>query len=240
MTRRRVVALKHSATAQDEYDLLMKFDHPGVIRPIGLRQGCLVLPYFPERSADGIAGFCTEKEVWKFLRDVSESLRYLHEMGYVHGDLTPANILISKDRYVICDFDRQDDKVSLAYTPPEWDKKGRHVTSKSDIWSLGASAFNLLMGVCIFSGRGGKEQTEKTPVPSLRTDRFSEALSSLIKECLSCHPEDRPDADDIINIAKEQLEKGFDASRHGNRKVRTEPATVKDIYWPEEMNGIEK
>lgn len=239
MTQRRVVVLKYSETAQDEYEMLMKFDHPGIIKPLESRQGCLVLPYFPERSADGIAGYCSEKEVWRFLRDVADSLRYLHGLGYIHGDITPANVLISKDRYVLCDFDRQDDKVSLAYTPPEWDKKSCNMTGKSDIWSLGASAFYLLMGTCVFSGRGGKEQKEKTPVPSLRTDRFSEVLSVLIKKCLSFNPEDRPEAEEIIKIAEKQLAAEAAARRRPAAKARKEEAKARDIFWPEEMTGIE-
>ena len=95
------------------------------------------------------------------------------------------------------------------------------------------------MGTCVFSGRGGKEQKEKTPVPSLRTDRFSEVLSVLMKKCLSFNPEDRPEAEEIIKIAEKQLAAEAAARRRPAAKARKEEAKARDIFWPEEMTGIE-
>lgn len=235
MAQRKIVVMKQSSFAQEEYETLMQFDHPGIIRPVGVKQNCIVLPYFPERSADGIAGYCSEKEAWKFLHDVADSLRYLHGLGYIHGDLTSANILISKERYVICDFDRQDDRVSLAYTPPEWNNGRESLTEKSDIWSLGAAAYYLLMGACVFGGRGGKEQKKNTPVPSLRTDRFSKTLSVLIKRCLSFNPEERPGTEEIIKTAERQIAAGAVLKRKPVKRANKEASTAKDKFWPEEM-----
>lgn len=232
--RRETVTLKYSQTPEREYDMLCMFDSPRIICPLELREDCIALPYFPERSADGLAGYCTEKEAWRFLRDVSEGLVHMHGRGFIHKDLTTANVLIGKDGYVICDFDREEDRMSFSFTPPEWDRTEKHMTEKSDIWSLGACTFHLLMGVCIFSGRGGKGQKKDTPVPSLRTDMYSPSLSELVRRCLHYNPAERPSAEEIIETTARQLSEGC-FNIHKKIKKDLLPDSSKDSFWPEDM-----
>ena len=225
--------LKKTKTAAKEYDLLCSFDSPRIIRPKGVREDCLVLPYYKERAADGIAGYCTEREAWRFLHDVSEGLAYIHSKGLIHMDIKPSNILIDRNGYVITDFDMEYDEDSHAFNPPEWDKNRRNLSKKSDIWSLGASAFNLIMGVKIFNGYGGRAQQKETPVPSLRSDRYSHELISLLNRCLDWNPDKRPDAEEIVATADRMLMK--------KSRVKEKPITLGkechpyDKVWPEDI-----
>lgn len=226
--------LKETKTARKEYDLLISLDSPRIIRPVGIKGDCLVMPYYKERAADGIAGYCSEKEVWRFLHDVSEGLAYLHSKGIIHSDIKPSNILIDKGGYIITDFDLGDDEDSHAFNPPEWDRTRKRITTKSDIWSLGASAFNLIMGVKIFNGHGGKAQQKETPVPSLRSDRYSTALASLLNRCLDWNPENRPDAEEISKIAENMLQKEWSAKH--KKEHQTKAGFNYDETWPEDIS----
>ena len=52
-------------------------------------------------------GKMEEKSIWKFIKDVSSGLAYLHSLNppIIHQDIKPDNILISKDGdYLITDF----------------------------------------------------------------------------------------------------------------------------------------
>ena len=229
---RRTVMIKHSAQAEQEYTLLRKLDSPRIIRPIKFTEDGLILPFYPQRAADGLAGYCSEREAWRFIRDVSEGLAYLHGKDIIHKDIKPSNILIGDDGYVISDFDMDIDPTSHAFTPPEWDSKRTGITEKSDIWSLGASVFTLINGSYLFSGRGGSAQTEKTAIPALPA-RFSRELSDTIRQCLSYNPSERPSAEDLNRLGKKMAEVSME-KKVEIRKTADHTGVHEDI-WPEAM-----
>lgn len=229
------VVLKHSESAAKEYALLKTLDNERIIKPIELRGNCVVFPEYPERAADGIAGYCTEREVWRFIKDVAEGLDYIHSKGITHGDIKPSNILISDDGYIINDFDMEGDMVSYAFTPPEWSKSKNALIAESDVWSLGASAFNLINGSFVFNGRGAVMQKENTKIPSLRRDVYSEELSDIIGKCLSYNPQDRPSTKELIVMAKRMLEKSYIKEHKINTFKNNNPTNIHEDIWPEKM-----
>jgi len=234
-SKRGNVVLKRSSDARKEYEILSSLDSPRIVKPSGLDADGLLLPEYVEKAADGIAGYCSEKEAWRFIRDVSEGLAYLHGKGLVHHDIKPSNILIGPDGYVISDFDNEGDETSYAFTPPEWTADRKNMTSASDIWSLGASVFNLLNGSYIFSGKGGTVQKRETLIPRL-SYRYSTEMSDVIFRCLSFEPADRPSAEELLRISRDMA---------GKKKVRPSgknPLACTDKYehvhealWPEQM-----
>lgn len=232
--RMRVVE-KHSASAAKEYAMLANLDSDRIIKPIELRGDCIVFPEYPERAANGIAGYCTEKEVWHFIRDVAEGLEYIHNKGIIHGDIKPSNVLIADEGYIINDFDMEGDLTSFAFTPPEWSRNGENINAKSDIWSLGASVFNLINGTYIFNGRGAMLQKENTKIPSLRNDKYSEILSETISKCMSFNSQDRPSPKELIELS-ERMMKADDVKKPKINISKTNISTyIHDEIWPEKM-----
>lgn len=229
---RRAVIIKHSPEADREYTLLCSLDSPRIIKPVKLTDDGLILPFYPQRAADGIAGYCSEQEAWRFIRDVSEGLAYMHERSIIHQDIKPSNILIGDDGYIISDFDMSADKNSHAFTPPEWDSNRLKITEKSDIWSLGASVFTLINGSYLFSGRGGSAQTEKTAIPSLPA-KFSRELSDTIRQCLSFDPLQRLTAEELHKIAKKKAE--ISIKKTMMTRKTTDRVGVHEDIWPETM-----
>ena len=92
------------------------------------------------------------------LRQVLRGLETLHEMGFVHSDVKPANIMIDRLGYVkLIDYGRAmlvDEKITLllgtpVYMAPEIHAE-RVARSRSDIYSLGLVGLEMLRGERLF------------------------------------------------------------------------------------------
>ena len=103
----------------------------------------------------------SEREALGYIRQVCAALAYVHSKGRLHLDIKPGNIMIDRSGHaILIDFgvSKQYDVESgenhstlLGYTPgyssPE-QKSGqmKHFSPASDIYSLGATLYNLLTG----------------------------------------------------------------------------------------------
>jgi serine/threonine protein kinase len=109
------------------------------------------------------------RRVLKILEQVASALDYAHREGVIHRDIKPANILIGADDVVsIVDFgvaalidSFQRDKVGEAETPivgspgymsPE-QIRNESLDARSDLFSLGVVAFEMLFGTRPFPGK---------------------------------------------------------------------------------------
>ncbi|OGV43308.1 MAG: hypothetical protein A2X46_06635 [Lentisphaerae bacterium GWF2_57_35] len=88
------------------------------------------------------------------MRQVLRGLETLHEMGFIHSDIKPANIMIDRLGYVkLVDYGRAvtiNEKVSIlmgtpAYMAPEMHQRGAHLI-QSDFYSLGLVGLEMLRG----------------------------------------------------------------------------------------------
>lgn len=148
------------------------------------------------------------------VRQLAAGLQAAHEVGVVHRDLKPGNVMLVPDgdglRAVITDFgvawagarsrstgDGTDRIVgSPAYMSPEQVEGGR-ISPASDIFALGVLLYELVTGVLPFQRATSEEVTRvqhtSTPVPP---SRLVAALSSrwnrTILSCLRSDPARRP------------------------------------------------
>ena len=92
------------------------------------------------------------------LRQVLRGLETLHEMGFIHSDVKPANIMIDRLGYVkLIDYGRAmvvDEKITIllgtpVYMAPEVHKE-RVARSYSDLYSLGLVGLEMLRGERLF------------------------------------------------------------------------------------------
>jgi len=102
------------------------------------------------------------------LRQVLRGLETLHEMGFIHSDVKPANIMIDRLGYVkLIDYGRAmlaDEKITIllgtpVYMAPEAHEE-RVARTYSDIYSLGLVGLEMLRGERLFPPEDPKSEAE--------------------------------------------------------------------------------
>lgn len=182
----------------------------------------LIMPYCPEGSVSSKIGQMDEKSLWMFVRDVASGLAYLHSQQppIIHQDIKPDNILISRTGdYLITDFGisrqvrntlrRSARSASVAGAPaymgPERYSSNPMPVKASDIWSLGATIYELATGDLPFCGMGGVMQKNGADITEL-PGHYSEAFKALVYSCLALETWDRPSARQLADEAIRQLQ----------------------------------
>ena len=134
----------------------------------------------------------------------------LHQAGSIHRDIKPANIMLTAApmRAVIMDFGLvrdvqvEDDLRTLAGTPayiaPELveGKPGANRSKLTDVYSLGATFYEIVTGSIPFGGDSWVEILQKhiteIPVfPSTRRPGIPEAIDDVIMRAMSKEPHER-------------------------------------------------
>lgn len=212
-------------TFKKEYKTVYNCHHANLLKPTGFSiiddsVPYLVMPFCERGSIESQIGKITQTdELWKLIYDTASGLAYLHSCipPIIHQDIKPANILIdSNNNYCITDFgisvksgkyseDYVDDENSgtIIYMPPERFKEGYEPSEKSDIWSLGATIYELVTGDVPFGDEGGVNQCNGRGVPEIKAN-IPKKIKSLIYSCLDANPDKRPTAEEIAEIARKK------------------------------------
>ncbi|MBQ7697758.1 MAG: protein kinase [Paludibacteraceae bacterium] len=176
----------------------------------------LIMPFCEQGSCLKKVGKMKEDELWQLIHDVASGLAYLHDQDIIHQDIKPDNILIdSKGNYVITDFGisvqtrstlRKSMNVAnasgtTAYMAPERFSAEPTPVKASDIWSLGATVYELLTGRTPFGEIGGGLQKGGADLPTIHAE-LSPTLRQVITLMLAPEPWDRPSAKVLMNWAE--------------------------------------
>jgi serine/threonine protein kinase len=155
-------------------------------------------------------------EIGRFLRfatGISAALRQLHERGLIHKDIKPANVLadFATGRVWLTGFgiashlprERQSPEPpelvagTLAYMAPEQTgRMNRSIDSRSDLYALGVTLYQMLTGSLPFTAADPMEWVHchiaRKPVPpSERLETVPAAVSALILKLLAKTAEER-------------------------------------------------
>lgn len=182
-----------------ETRLSLQLTHPNIVRIYGFVQEQHVAGISMElveggtlaalKSANEARAFRTE-ELKPMMRPLFEALQYAHEVvEVVHRDLKPANLMVdSKGLLRIADFGissslndtrtRDTAQVSgtIAYMSPE-QIAGRPASVTDDVYSLGATLFDLLAGKPPFYQGNVIGQVVSVDPPSIQDRRMELGIS---------------------------------------------------------------
>lgn len=196
---------------EKEFTTVYNMRHSNLLPPTGYDifqgQPYLVMQYCENGSCNSMVGRMEEEDIIKLLHDVSAGLEYLHDHNIIHQDIKPDNILLDDNcNYMVTDFgisvvseNSAADTTAAsggtrAYMGPE--RFSGHTVAASDMWSLGATAVEMLTGDPPFGEHGGVLQAEGEAMPEL-PEKLQPEVKSMITACLEADPNKRIKANEI-------------------------------------------
>ena len=166
------------------------------------------------KRMNGMDGGLNEHKIWRFFLQICLALEAVHSQDIIHGDLKPANLLISGRDYVLklTDFGSSQ-KLSqgsdlahsntntLPYCSPEL-LKNEASNQKTDVWALGCIIYDMVCGKRAFYVANNEEEL-KQRILSCRTPQLpnnSGLLSSVYSLCMERQLEERPTVAEILSL----------------------------------------
>jgi serine/threonine protein kinase len=219
-----IAFLKH------EFEVAKELNHKNIIKLIEYRTDAetpfIVLELFSEMNLKMAMRRGPEPIAHKLpsiVEQASEGLYYLHSKGYVHCDIKPDNILLSREWEVkLIDFTiakkiktgfgklfagKTKVEGTRSYMSPE-QIRGGTLEPRSDIYSMGCMIYELITGKAPYTGNTPNELLSKhlsASIPSLLVgnDNVSPEFNNIVRKMLAKKPEERPqDMWDVLKMIR--------------------------------------
>jgi serine/threonine protein kinase len=238
-----------------EVEVLKSLNHPGIVPFLDSHvnvdgQYFLVMDYLPGQTLEKTLqkqGVFSSQATVEIGIQCCEILEYLHRLNppIIYRDLKPSNIMLKPDGQVVfIDFgiartfeprETVTRVITTGYSPPE--QYFGKPELKSDLYSLGATMFQLLTGV--------KPKPLLTSVPSNFNDSVMPALDHLIRRLTAHAPEDRPQSAQVVRYELyhiyREIEPDFSMPeealftdwrrQHSKLSTRIEPQSILPSGW---------
>jgi serine/threonine-protein kinase len=201
-----------------EIEILTRLRHPNILPILDSDDRgpflYFVMPYVAGDSLEALVqreGALPVDRVLEIARDLAAAIDYAHGEGILHRDIKPGNVLLEKQRALVCDFGiaraietASEEPISSsglvigtpAYMSPEQAISGQ-LDRRSDIYALGCVVYEMLAGEPPFTGAsyqaiiarqlGDKPRSLRVVRPDLPPAVELAVLSALQKD-----PSERP------------------------------------------------
>lgn len=178
----------------------------------------IAMEFVEGKSLDQIHSELNHHDKVQLIRDAALALHDAHRLGVIHRDIKPANIMVERKpdgrrRPVVMDFGLARESAenrgltetgavmgTPAYMPPEQARgRARYLDRRADVYSLGATFYEILTGQPPFTGQeiidvllavlNEDPRPIRTLAPDIPTD-----LGTITHKCLAKEPGQRYDS----------------------------------------------
>jgi serine/threonine protein kinase len=235
---------------QQEFQAARQLDHPNVVKAIELSKEDS-MPYLVMEYVEGESlgarldrdGRMAHAEAVRLIVQVAQGLHRAHKQGLVHRDVKPDNILITRDGTAkltdlglvkTTDADLNLTKTGRGlgtphFMAPEQFRDAKNADARCDIYSLGATLYQMVTGELPFRSNGPldawmkKIHNELVPPRQLVAD-LPERTEWAILRAMAPEKEDRPTS------CREFVE---DLTGHSTRRVPTtdSSAPIHELWY---------
>lgn len=233
-----------------EYTRMQNLSHTNILKADHFARWGNI-PYLVMKVCEGGSlskkvGNMEDAEIMRVIVNIAEGLIYLHQHKIVHQDIKPANILIDtqggRNTYVLSDFgissktktrlshsvnmNSKDKTTSMTteYAPPEKfssKREDRKPDRKGDIFSFGISLYELACGHLPFDDFSTGRELLHSDVEVDFSEIKDEKLRRIIKWCMQPNKDDRPTAEQLLQVAKSgDMPEDRKVTGHGKHTVR--------------------
>ena len=195
----------------DEARSLARFNHPNIVRVQRFFEAhgtsYIVMDYVEGEPLSDLLerkGTLTEAETYQLVLPLANGLAAVHEVGLLHRDIKPGNIIIRDDGTpVLIDFGsaRQamgsksrsmTSVVTPGYAPLEQYATNSRQGPATDIYAFGAVLYRCVTGKAPNEATERAIKDELTPTTQAAVDNYSTDLLAAIDTTLALRVEDRP------------------------------------------------
>ena len=200
----------------EEAQLLANMKHPNVVKVIRFFNANNTA-YFVMEYAEGETlkeylqqhKTLSEDEILSIMMPILEGAKYVHEKGFLHRDIAPDNIYLTKNGMpILIDFGAARDAIAEesknissivkeGYSSPEQYTVNNHQNASSDIYAIGSVFYRLMSGKVPVNAP--QRQTallndEPDPLGDISKEfkgKYSQALLHSVKKALNLRARDR-------------------------------------------------
>lgn len=191
-----------------EAEVVRKLDHPNILPILDVRDGALIYPYVPGVSlADALArGPLTPARALRVAAIVLDALAYAHDLGIIHNDVKPGNVVLRGEQVMLLDFGFAKDVALTAitesqmalgtpnYMAPE-QFAGNRSDPRSDLYGVAALVHHAIVGEPPYGRDVLRVLVGDRSVPLARLPDALGEIEAWLAPALAPEPEERyPDA----------------------------------------------
>lgn len=172
-----------AAHLRQEFLSLSQLNHPNIVSVFDFAHDggldFLVLEWLEGETLAELLGRIASRRIAldkaeDVVRSIAGALAHAHDLGFVHGDVKPSNIFLTKSRAIkLLDFGSaapggggsETNWATRAYASPEV-LQGRPPRTSDDVYALGVTAYYLLSGERPFGELDAREARERGILPA--------------------------------------------------------------------------